>query len=161
MWEPKASTLIDINENLDLGTVSIGSDYKTVTVVVNNLDTQDGNISEEVWVSLESDTQGYYGDGNADWAVYPVTYESNITLKVPAGSDYKLAVFPMNHRGGYANDESGGSNAITTASRLSWDEQDTIDATDDTVITVTLPDAADLGEVNGTVICDENNSSAN
>lgn len=154
MWEPKAETLISINANLDLGTVTIGSDFKTVTVVVENLDTDtQGNIVEDVWVSLESDTQGYYGEGNANWDVQPVTYDNNVTFKVPASSDYKLLVFPMNHNGGFANDNSGISNAITTATKLSWNEQDTVNVTNSTTVTVTLPSAANLGEINGTVDC--------
>ena len=155
-WQPKVATLIDISANLPLETMSIGSDFKTVTISMENLDTQDGAIIEDVWVSLESNTLGYFGDGNANWEVYPATYDSNITLKVPAG-DYKLLVFPMNHRGGFLSDDSSGDNTIATATatftKIGWGEADSFTIDGDEVITVSLPSLATLKEINGTVVC--------
>lgn len=160
-WQPKVATLVNITSNMTLPTMNVGSDFKTVVVSVENLDTTDGNISEDVWVSLESDTLGYYGDGNANWDVYPATHDKNITLKVPAG-DYNLLVFPMNHKGGYLSDNSGGDNtvAIATAtfSKIGWTEKDKFTVDTDEVITVSLPLLADLKEINGTVICKDTNT---
>ena len=155
-WMPKDSTLIDIDANLDLGVVTIGSDFKTVTISMENLDTADGAIIEDVWVSLESDTLGYFGDGNANWENYPVTYDKNITLKVPSG-DYKLLVFPMNHRGGFLSDDSTVDNTIADATatftEIGWNEADSFTIDTDEVITVSLPVLANLKEINGTVVC--------
>ncbi len=157
MWEPKPETLIDINADKDLGIVTIGSDYKTVTVVVENLDQESGSIVENVWISLESDSQGYYGEDNANWDVHPVTYDGNVTLKVPASSDYKLLVFPMNHIGGYVSNGDGNDNDTissgTTLYTIGWNEKDLIDVTNSTTITVSLPAAADLGSIDGNVTC--------
>ena len=162
-WGPKAETLIDINANLDLGIVDIDSGFSTVTFVLENLDTDaSGNVIEDVWVSLESATQGWFGEGNSDWNNYPVvTYDSNITLKVPNSADYKVMAFPMNHRGGYASNGNGSDNdTIDISTKLSWSESDFMNVTGDRVFTITLESAADVGEINGTVVCDENNASA-
>ena len=160
-WMPKDSTLFDISSNLILDTMSIGSDFKTVTISMENLDMLDGSIIEDVWVSLESDSLGYFGDGNANWENYPVTYEQNITLKVPAG-DYKLLVFPMNHRGGFLSDDSSSDNTIATATdtftKIGWSEVDSFTIDTDEVITVSLPSLATLKEINGTVVCKDTTS---
>ena len=164
MWEPNAATLIDINADLDLGLVDVGSDLETVTIVLENLDVDsNNNVVEDIWVSFESLTNGWYGEGNANWDNYPVTYESNITIKLPAGTDYRLAAFPMNHKGGYASNGNGtADDQITQSTKLSWDEQDyvTVNSGSATTITITLPTANEVGEINGTVTCDDTNASA-
>lgn len=157
-WMPKASTLITINEDLNLGTIVLGAGFNTVTILLENLDTQDGSVVEEVWVSLESETEGYFGEGNANWEAYPVKYDSNVTLKVPSASDYKLYVWTMNHKAGYASDNNGNVNTITNATKLGWSEVDTIDATSSHTITVTLPVLANLKSISGTVICKDTTS---
>lgn len=155
IWEPKPSTLIDITSDLDLGEIVLGSGLSKVNIEILNLDTESGDIVEEVWVSLESNTQGYYGEGNANWDLVPVTYDGNITLKVPNASDYRLLVFPYNHNGGFASDGDGTPDEtdVSAYTKLSWDEEDYLNVNGDTNVTVTLPSAASLGDVNGTVDC--------
>lgn len=159
MWAPRDAVLTYISESgLDLGTANIGSDYNKVTISVENLDTQDGQIVEDVWVSLEGvNNEGYYGEGNANWEAYPVTYDQNITLKVPAG-DYRVMVFPMNHKGGYASDGDGTDDSAVdatsaTLTKLGWNEQDQITVDGEETITVTLPQADTLGSISGIVQC--------
>jgi hypothetical protein len=155
MWEPKATTLIDINENLDLGLVNIASNLSKVTVILENLD-RDGseNIIEDVWVNFESQTNGYYGDGNANWENVPVTYDGNITLRVPDGTDYRITVFPSNHKGGYGSDgDDTNDETITAITNLGWNKKDYITIDGETSITVTLPSKATLGVISGTVTC--------
>ena len=154
MWEPLDGTLHTIDSNMDLGTVTIGDEYKTVTVIVNNLDTDNGDIVEDVWVNLEGmNDEGFYGDGNANWDQYPVTYDGNVTLKVPTG-DYRLLLFPMNHKGGQASNGDGTPDeALTDFNTLSWTNADKITVSDAVTVTVALTNSNDLKEVNGTVIC--------
>jgi hypothetical protein len=154
-WMPKTTTLIDVRDDLSLGTITVGDYYQKVTVTVENLDSENGNIVEDVWVSLEGvNDEGYYGEGNANWDVYPVAYDENITLKVPSG-DYRIMVFPMNHKGGYAsNGDSTNNQPVTSFTKIGWSEYDKVEVNGTAVnVTVTLPLATAVGNIAGTVTC--------
>jgi len=155
IWSPKSSTLITIDDNLDLGQVNLTENLSKVTFVLENLDRDySGDIIEDVWLNLESEENGYYGEGNANWEITPVTYDGNITLRVPNGTDYKVSIFPSNHKGGYASNGDGYyGDQITTATKLSWGESDFVTVNGETTITITLPSKDTLGEINGTVVC--------
>ena len=154
MWAPRASVLTTVGlGGLALGDVSIGSEYQKVTITVQNLDKDGDLVVEDVWVSLEgTGSEGYYGEGNANWEVYPATYDENITLKVPNGT-YKMMVFPMNHKGGYAsNGDSTENESLTAFTKLGWSHYDNVVVSDSALnVTVTLPLAVDLRAISGTV----------
>jgi hypothetical protein len=148
-WQPLSETLIDISDDLPLGDIELTSGLSTVTVLLENL-----KPNEEVWVSLESDTKGYFGESNANWDEQPVIYDSNVTFKVPDSNDYKLMVFPTEHKGGYASNGNGiDDENITEANTTGWDEYDNFVVDSDETFTMTFPAANTLGDVNGTVNC--------
>ena len=154
MWQPISTTLITIDDNLIPKTLSVGSGYNTVTISLVNLTKDDNDkISEDVWVSLESNS-GSYGDGNANWDNYPVTYDNNITLKVPDG-DYKVLVFPMNHNSGYASDgDTNADETLTEFNTINWNYADKVSiSSSQASITVTLKSKDDIGDINGTINC--------
>ena len=155
-WSPKPSTLININSNLNLGEVVLGAGFSAVTINLENLDTDGESIVEDVWIVLESDVEGSFGQDNVNWDVYPITYNNVITLKVPSGSDYKLLVYSSSHKSGYASNGNNGSDSMTEANKISWDEIDSIDASSDVNFTVTFPSTAN-GDINGTVSCGTDN----
>ena len=112
-----------------------------------------------MWISLESEDGSSFGEGNANWDEDPVTYDENITLKVPEGK-YYLMVFPMNHSAGYAsNGDDANDDELTEFNTLNWSEEDKVNITEDSTITITLPSAENLGAVKGVVECGESDCS--
>jgi hypothetical protein len=160
-WQPTDDTLINItSSSTTLATFDLSSGMSTVTIVLENLDMENGEVVEDVWVNLEHDTNGWYGEGNGNWEQYPVTYDTNITLLVPSSANYRISVYPSNHKGGYGSDGDTDQNeTITAITKLSWDNKDYLGLTSNATIHVTLPSLETLGDINGSVVCGESDCS--
>ena len=162
-WQPKNETLIDINANIDLNGINLVGDKRTITIVLENLKQENGVNSESVWLSLNNDALGYFGEGNENWDSTPVTYDSNISIIVPDG-DYNLSVSTSHHGGGFVNDgDNTGGEALETFTALSWEEskRDIVSVNgQDVTITITLADLASFGTISGTVDCDGDSNSS-
>jgi len=173
MWNPKDSILIDMSDDLDLGTLNPPT-LKTITFTLTGLATNiDGNITEDVWVSLEdTNSHTWYGSGNGDWSDWRnPTFSNSLSMQVPdTVSTYYIYMYAMNHESGLI-DENGndsGHDAITivdaspdTASidfssgsaKVTWDSNnaDTITISDDTNISLTLKSTDDYKSIIGLV----------
>jgi hypothetical protein len=143
-WTPKASTLIAVSADMDIGEVTLPS-LNSVSVNITGLDD-----SEYLWLSLDGDN-GYYGKSNYFWNsdTGNSEYKDSLELSVPDG-DYILTVSAYNHESGYATDSNGDGNFTS----FSWSDRDNATVTtvdSDTNFTITLPSNADLRSVSGTV----------
>ncbi|MCK5293575.1 MAG: hypothetical protein KAJ49_02905, partial [Arcobacteraceae bacterium] len=147
-WGPLDITLIDVTDDNPLGILTLPT-MNLVTFKVENLD---GNVSgnaptEDIFISVESDTEGYFGDGNAKWSSIAVTYSDRVTISVPTATDYKIVIFPNAHKHGNAHD----ANTDGIYDVFNWDSPVLININEDVNFTIKLPLAADLKSISGTV----------
>ena len=169
IWTPKSTVLIDMNIDLDLG-ILLPPQLKTVTFTLANLATNlDGNITEDIWISLENGTS-WYGAGNADWSDWRnPTFSNTLSMKVPnSTTNYKIYMYSMEHESGLidANGDDN-SNAIdvvdaspdtavidfSDSAKVTWNlaNADTITISDDTNISLTLKSTNDYKSIIGLV----------
>lgn len=151
-WGPKTSTLISVDDDIELGTLN-PPELQTVTFNINNLDSQ-----EEIFIGLENvSTNEWYGNSNVNWSDWqnPV-YSNSVTIKVPAG-DYLVMIHPHNHRGGLINNGNNTANETITANSTvtsfdwNWEKADKISVSNNSSYTITLPSSANLKSISGTV----------
>ena len=173
MWNPKASVLIDMNNDLDLGTLNPPA-LKTVTFTLTGLAVDSGNITEDVWISLEDTTShSWYGSGNGDWSDWRnPTFSNSLSMEIPeTASTYYIYMFTMNHESGLidADGNDNGHDAISVvdaspdtatinfsnsgSAKVTWDfaNADTITISDDTNISLTLKSTDDYKSILGLV----------
>lgn len=174
MWNPKASVLIDMSNDLDLGALTPPA-LKTVTFTLTGLAVDsDGNITEDVWIALENNSSHeWYGSGNGDWSDWrnPI-FSNSLSMKVPeTASTYYIYMYTMNHESGLI-DENGNDSGhdiinVVDASpdtatidfsnsgsaKVTWDfaNADTITISDDTNISLTLKSTDDYKSIIGLV----------
>jgi len=157
-WGPKTSTLIDATNDVDLGSLNPPS-LNTLTFTVENLDND-----EQIFISLEglesnNESNGeWYGRDNVDWAVQPLTYASQITIKVPNNANgYRVMIHPQNHQGGVINNgnttpnDTIDPNATVSSFSWEWDKADKITVSGDQAYIIKLPSTDSLKSVTGTV----------
>jgi len=164
IWKPKDSVLIDISDNLDLGTLT-PPELKTVTFRVANLATNlEGNITENVWISLESATS-WYGAGNGNWSDWEnPTFSDTISIKVPSSaSDYYIYIYTTEHESGFidADGNGNGDDSMTTdidfssngSAKVTWNSNnaDTLAISDNTNISLTLKPTNEYNSITGLV----------
>jgi len=143
---------------------------RTITFRIENLD---GNTSgnaptEQMFIDLEAldadnlSIHEWYGMDNADWSDWQNPIFSNtISIKVPDNANgYRVMVHPMNHKGGVLVIGTGDAadanetiavDATVTNFSWDWDKADKITVSDDQNYTISLPSAADLKSISGTV----------
>lgn len=177
-WGPKSTTLIpvvDANDVVLTGTSATNSGLvpptlSTLTFTIDNLDVNgSGSVIEQMFIDLEAlDANNdsifeWYGMDNADWSDWQnPTFSNTITVKVPDNANgYRVMIHPQNHKGGLLMDGSGDTSADanetiapdTTVTTFSWDwsKADKITVSGNQAYTITLPAAADLKSITGTV----------
>ncbi|MEA3352819.1 MAG: hypothetical protein U9Q33_03240 [Campylobacterota bacterium] len=171
-WGPKGSTLFDAEaSDLTSGTLELGTltppTLNTLTFTINNLDDNDSNtsngVTEQMFIDLEAIDGSnnpigeWYGMDNADWSDWQnPTFSNSVSVKVPTG-DYRVMIHPQNHKGGIITNGDGNANdtiaADATVSSFTWDwsKADKISVSGTQAYTITLPAAADMKSISGTV----------
>ena len=170
-WHPKSTVLMNINSDLDLGTLNPPA-LRTVSFTVNNLAINlDANITEDVWILLEDTTsKAWYSGGNGDWSDWRnPTFSNTLNIKVPAtNSTYQIYIYSSEHDSGFidANGNSNGHDVITvtdaspdtatidfSSAKVTWDSNnaDNITIVDDTNISLILKSTTDYKSILGLV----------
>ena len=157
-WGPKTSTLIDLSNDVTLGILSPPS-LNTLTFTIQNLD-----ADEQIFIGLEGldsnndSNYEWYGRDNVDWSAQPISYATQISIKVPSNANgYRVMIFPQNHQGGAINDSDNIANEVIAANATmssfswDWDKADKITVSGDQAYIIELPATADLKSITGTV----------
>ena len=174
-WGPKSTTLIPVVDANDVVLTGAGTNsglvpptLRTLTFTVDNLDNNGSDVTEQVFIDLEAldasnnSIYEWYGMDNANWSDWQnPTFSNTVTVKVPDNANgYRVMIHPQNHKGGLlitgtgdvadANETIAPGATVTTFS-WDWSRADKITVAGDQAYTITLPAAADLKSISGTV----------